>query len=138
MAEIIKETVITRENSVRPVEPQARGETPQKVYEKKKTIFRFDQVVWYILGLFEALLLFRLALKALGANPFAGFTGIVYSLTDPLTFPFRGILGTLVTGSSVIEWSTVIAGIVYLVAAWGLVYLIDLIYPITPKDVETQ
>lgn len=113
-------------------------ETPQKVFDKKKTILRFDQIVWYVLGLIEVLLVFRLALKALGANPMAGFTSIVYGLTNALVAPFRGILGVFVSGSSVIDWSTVIAAIVYLVIAWGLVYFIDLIYPITPKDVETQ
>lgn len=138
MAEIVKETIVTKENSIRPVEPQAKGEAPQKVYDKKKTIFRFDQVIWYVLGLVEILLGFRFVLKALGANSFTGFTSLIYSLTTPLSAPFRGIFGVLETGSSVIEWSTIIAGVVYLVVAWGLIYLLELIYPITPKDVETQ
>ena len=119
-------------------EPQAKGESPQKVYEKKKTIFRFNQVIWYILGVIEVLLAFRVALKAIGANPFVGFTGFIYTLTTPFAAPFSGILGASVTGNSIIEWSTIIAAIVYLVVAWGLVYLLDLIYPISPKDVETQ
>lgn len=137
MAETIKETTITEGTSVKQVEPQARGEAPQKVYDKKKTIFRFDQIIWYILGLVEVLLGFRLVLRALGANPL-GFTNLIYSLTRPLAAPFAGIFGASVTGNSVIEWSTIIAGFVYLCIAWGLVYLLELIYPITPKDVETQ
>jgi uncharacterized protein YggT (Ycf19 family) len=120
------------------VEPQAKGEAPQKVYETKKTIFRFNQIIWYILGLVEILLIFRVVLKALGADPFVGFTSLIYSLTTPLVAPFNGIIGTFVTGNSVIEWSTIIAAIVYICIAWGLAYLLDLIYPITPKDVETQ
>lgn len=119
-------------------EPQAKGEAPQKVYEKKKTIFRFNKIIWYILGLVEVLLGFRVALKALGANPFVGFTSFIYSLTNPFSAPFSGILGVSVAGNSIIEWSTIIAAIVYLVVAWGLVYFLDLIYPISPKDVETQ
>ncbi len=119
-------------------EPQAKGATPQKVYEKKRTIFRFNQIIWYILGLVEVLLVFRTVLKALGASQSAGFTSLIYSLTMPLTAPFSGILGVSITGNSVIEWSTAIAGIVYICVAWGLVYLLDLIYPIAPKDVETQ
>lgn len=119
-------------------EPQAHGEAPQKVYEKKKTIFRFNQIIWYILILIEVLLVFRTVLKALGANQSAGFTSLIYSITTPLTIPFSGILGTSITGNSMIEWSTLIAGVVYLVVAWGIVYLLDLVYPITPKDVETQ
>jgi hypothetical protein len=118
------------------VDPQVKGEAPQKVYEQKKTIFRFNQVIWYILGLIEVLLGFRVVLKALGANPFVGFTSFIYALTYPLAGPFSGILAISVTGTSVIEWSTIIAAIVYLCIAWGLVYLLDLIYPITPKDVE--
>ena len=119
-------------------EPQAKGEAPQKVFEKKKTIFRFTQVVWYILGLIEVLFAFRVVLKLLGANPFVGFTSLIYSLTSPLLAPFNGILGVSTTGNSIIEWSAIIAAAVYLCVAWGIVYLLDLIYPISPKDVETQ
>lgn len=137
MADTIKETIVTRENSPS-IEPRAQGEAPQKVYDKKKTIVRFNQIVWYVLGVVEVLLAFRLALKALGANSAAGFTSVIYSLTNPITMPFKGILGTAVSGVSVVEWSTLIAGLVYVCIAWGLVYLIDLIYPITPNDVDTQ
>lgn len=124
--------------TTRQVEPQAKGATPQKVYETKKTIFRFNQVVWYILGVIEVILGFRMTLKALGANSFSGFTSLIYAISDPLALPFRGILGTSATQGSVFEWSTIIAAIVYLFVAWGLIYLLDLIYPISPKDVETQ
>lgn len=129
--QVVRKTVIQSE-------PQAKGEAPQKVYEKKKTIFRFNQVIWYILGVIEVLLAFRVALKALGANPFVGFTGFIYSITTPFAAPFSGILGVSVAGNSIIEWSTIIAAIVYLIVAWGLFYLLELIYPISPKDVETQ
>jgi uncharacterized protein YggT (Ycf19 family) len=124
--------------TVRLVEPQAKGDAPQKIYEKKKSILRASQVIWYILGLVEVLLIFRFVLKVLGANPQVGFTNLIYTITTPLAGPFNGILGTSITGSSMFEWSTIIAAIVYLCIAWGLVYLMDLIYPITPSDVQTQ
>lgn len=145
-SDTIQEEVTTIENrtpeqvvktTTRQVEPEVKGEAPQKVYDKKKTIFRFNQVVWYILGLIEVLLVFRVVLKALGANPSAGFTSLIYAITSPLAVPFSGILGVSITGDSLIEWSTVIAAIVYLCVAWGFIYLMDLIYPITPRDVET-
>lgn len=129
--QVIKKTIIQPE-------PKAKGEHPQEVYEKKKTIFRFNQVIWYIVGFIEVLLIFRIVLKLLGANPTVGFTNLIYTITNPLVAPFNGILGASVTGNSLIEWSTIIAVIVYLCIGWGLVYLLDLIYPITPKDVETQ
>jgi len=120
------------------VEPQAKGEAPQIVFEKKKTIFRFNQIIWYILGFIEVLLLFRVILKLLGANSSIGFTSLIYSLTAPLAIPFNGILGATITGNSIIEWSTIVAAIVYLCVAWGFIYFLEMIYPITPKDVETQ
>ena len=118
------------------VGPQVQGQAPQEVYEKKRTIIRSNQIIWYILGLIEALLIFRLVLKGLGANLSSGFTSIIYAITAPLALPFAGILGESVSGNSLIEWSTVVAIVVYICIAWGVVYLIDLIYPITPKDVE--
>lgn len=124
--------------TIKQVEPQVKGEDPQKVYEKKKTILRFNQIIWYILGFIEVLLIFRLVLKALGANQYVGFTSLIYSITAPLAVPFNGVVGISATGSSVLEWSTIIAGIVYLCVAWGLVYLLEIIYPITPRDIETE
>lgn len=115
-----------------------QSESPQEVFETKKTIFRFSQIIWYILGIFEMLLIFRFILKGLGANPNAGFANFIYSLTDPVVNPFSGIVGTITSGNSMIEWSTMIAALVYFCVAWGLVYLLDLFFPITPKDVENN
>ena len=120
------------------VEPVVVGEAPQKVYEKKKTILRFNQIIWYILGLVEVLLIFRVVLKALGANQSSGFTSLIYSITGPLAVPFNGILGISTSGGSILEWSTIIAGVVYLCIAWGLVYLLEIVYPITPRDIEKE
>ncbi|RJP46219.1 MAG: YggT family protein [Armatimonadetes bacterium] len=131
------DTTTEEVTATRQVEPQAKGEAPQKVYNKKKAIFRFNQIIWYILGLIEVLLAFRIVLKTLGANSYSGFTSLIYALTAPLVTPFNGILGVSITGNSLIEWSTIIAAVVYLCVAWGFVYLMDLIYPITPRDVET-
>ena len=138
-------TIVENQNPVQVVkkttklaEPPVKGEAPQKVYEKKKTILPFNQIIWYVLGFTEVLLIFRVILKALGANQYVGFTSLIYSVTSPLALPFSGILGISVTGSSILEWSTIIAGIVYLCVAWGLVYLLEIVYPITPRDIEAE
>ena len=131
----VPKQVVTQ--TTKQVDPLAKGETHQKVFNTKKKILRFNQIVWYILGFIEVLLAFRVVLKALGASQI-GFTSFIYAITNPFASPFRGILGLTIAGDSLIEWSTIIAGIVYLCIAWGFVYLIDLITPITPEDVETQ
>lgn len=116
-------------------DPLVKEEAPQKVFDKKKKIFRINQIIWYILGLVEVLLAFRIVLKALGANADSGFTSFIYSITGPFALPFRGILGESIDGSSLFEWSSVFAVVVYLVIAGGLVYLLDLVNPVTKEEV---
>lgn len=118
------------------IQPSIVEEHPQKVFEKKKTIFRFYQIVWYILSVIEILLAFRVALKAIGANPFSGFVTLEYAITDPFALPFQGIIKASVNGMSIIEWSTMIAAVVYLLIAFGLVELLQVIKPVSQEEVE--
>lgn len=118
-----------------PVTP-LENQTPQQAYTKKKAIFRAYQIIWYILGIFEILLAFRFLLRLVGANPASGFTNLIYTLSAPLALPFRGIVGATQFGTSVIEWSTLIAMIVYLVIAYGLVKLFQLVKPTDPVEVQ--
>jgi len=114
------------------------GEHPQKTYAKKKAIFRVYQIIWYILGVIEVLLIFRVVLKMLGANLGSSFTNLIYTLSNPLALPFRGIFQTQVVEGSVFEWSTIIAGVVYAVVAWGLVQLFQLVKPTNPQEVSQK
>lgn len=118
------------------VPPTVKTEHPQRVYEKKKAIFRTHQIIWYILGAIEVLLGFRMSLKALGADPMGGFTSAVYAISNLFALPFQGIIPTTISGSSVIEWSTIIAAIVYLVIAYAIIYLLQMIKPVTPQEVS--
>ena len=111
-------------------------EQPKKVLDQKKTIFRFYQIIWHILTIIEALLIFRSVLKLLGANPFSGFTAFVYGLTDPLALPFQGILRNSVSGGNVIEWSTMIAAVVYFLFAYGVVIFLQFVKPVSKEEVE--
>ena len=57
-----------------------------------KPLYRGTQIASYILYLIEFLLGFRFILKLLGANPGAGFTDLIYSLTRPLAGPFLTVV----------------------------------------------
>lgn len=118
------------------VPPTVVTEHPQKVFEKKKTIFRTYQIIWYIVGVVEVLLGFRMALKALGAFPSSFFTSMIYTLSDPLVLPFTGILPASGTVNATFEWSTIIAAVVYLILAFGIMELMQLLKPVTPDEVE--
>jgi hypothetical protein len=121
-----EETTVTREQP-----------TSKRVYQQKKGIFRADQVIWYILAIVEIILAFRFVLKLLGANSANAFVSFMYSISAPLVYPFSTVLGTNVFGNSIFEWSVLVAALVYFVIAYILSYLLEIIYPITPRDLET-
>ena len=89
-----------------------------------KPLYRGTQVVWYILGVLESLLAIRFILKLLAANPVAGFTSFIYSITYPFVAPFLGVfrISRIVPGS-VFEWTTLLAMLVYWLLAIGIIKL---------------
>lgn len=129
-------TKIKKESAPDP-DPSAPVEGPPiVVYKKKKMIFRTYQIVWYVLGVIEVILTFRVLLKFLGANPGSIFTFIVYQISFPFILPFTGIVGNTVFGNSVIEWITFLAMGVYLVIAWGIIEFFQIIKPVDTEEVE--
>lgn len=89
-----------------------------------KPLYRGVQIVWYILYIVEALLAFRFVLKVMGANPEAGFTSLIYSLTWPFTAPFLAVFPRIVVQGSVWEWTTILAMFVYWLLAIGIIRLL--------------
>ena len=122
--------------NTRVMAPAVATGSPQKTYDTKKAIFRSYQVIWYILGVIEVVLAFRVILKFLGANSFSGFTRLIYAISAPFALPFAGILGTTVSTDLVFEWSTLIAMAVYAVIAYGIVALFQLVKPTNPAEVS--
>lgn len=125
---------ITRQ--VKVTTPTVETQSPKQAYETKKVIFRSYQVIWYIVGVVEVLLTFRVMLKLLGASTYSGFTNFVYSASDPFASPFFGILGTSVSQNMMLEWSTLIGMLVYVIVGYGIVAFLQFIKPTNPKEVE--
>lgn len=90
--------------------------------------FTARRVVYYILGILEVLLAFRLIFKLLGANPNSGFVSLIYSISQVFLVPFTAIFRSAETQGietkAVLEPSTIIAMIAYALIAWGIVKLI--------------
>src|SRR5438067_2442312 len=91
-------------------------------YETTRTVYYPGaEIVWYLAGLLELLLLFRFALKLLGANPAAGFTDFIYRISYPFVAPFINVFTpTAVPGTvpgSIFEWTTLLAMLVYWLVA---------------------
>jgi hypothetical protein len=89
-------------------------------------------IIWYIAGLLEILLAFRFVFALLGANPANGFANFIYSVSYPFVAPFFGLFGyTKQYGVSRFESYTLVAMLVYLVAAWLITRLFTLNRPRT-------
>ena len=121
MAEIIKESITTKN-----VGPKAAVTTETKsIASSSQTV---EYLIYFLFGVLEILLAFRLILKFMGASISSTFVGFIYGLTGIFILPFEGIFRSgfsegLET-TSVLEPSTLVALIVYAVLAWGIVKLI--------------
>ena len=76
------------------------------------------QAVYLAVGVIEALLFIRLALRLLGANAEAGFAQAIYWITNPLVSPFVGLFAPQAVGGAMLELDTLIALVAYAVAGW--------------------
>lgn len=88
-----------------------------------KPLYRGTQIVWYFFGLLEILLMFRFALKLLGANAYAGFTSFIYGVTHIFVVPFVSVFRVSYVEGSIFEWTTFLAMLVYAIIAWGIIKL---------------
>lgn len=88
-----------------------------------KPLYRGTQIVWYIVGLLEALLTFRFILKLLGANAGAGFTSFIYGSTYPFAAPFLSVFKQTRIEGSIFEWTTLLAMLVYWLVAMAIIKL---------------
>src|ERR1700734_721370 len=91
--------------------------------DSTKPLFRGVQIVWYILGILEALLAFRFLLKLADANPAAGFTRIIYDITYPFAEPFLDVFRITVVQGKIFEWTTLLAMVVYWLIALAIIRL---------------
>ncbi len=88
-----------------------------------KPLFRGTQIVWYVLGILEALLMFRFVLKLLGANPNAGFSNFIYDVTYVFAAPFLNVFRITRVEGSILEWTTLLAMLVYYLIAIAIIRL---------------
>lgn len=102
--------------------PAVRSQVHTEVRRPLESVV--SRIVFFAAGVIEVLLAVRFALELLGANAKAGFVQFVYSLSAPFMLPFNAIFGTTEAAGSTLEWSVLVAIVVYALVAWGIVALI--------------
>ncbi|OGG07398.1 hypothetical protein A2872_03515 [Candidatus Gottesmanbacteria bacterium RIFCSPHIGHO2_01_FULL_42_12] len=102
--------------------------TPTTVNTTATSSQTVEYLVYFLFGVLEIMLAFRLILKLTGASLQSAFVGLVYGVTGVFILPFEGIFrrgyAQGVETTSVLEPSTLVAIAVYAVLAWGIVKLI--------------
>lgn len=107
-------------------------------HNRAKPLYRGVQVVWYILGVLEILLAFRFVLKLLAANGDAGFTSFIYGITQPFLAPFVAVFRSPRVESSVFEWTTLLAMVVYWLVAWWVTRLFVISKPVSAVEADAK
>ena len=123
MAEIIKETVTTKTNNNDQLKETASG-------KEATNSQRAGYLIYFLFGFLEILLIFRLLLKLTGASLSSGFVSEIYTISDIFILPFEGIFRRGFTQgvetTAVLEPSTIVAILVYILVAWAIVKLIGI------------
>ena len=90
-----------------------------------------ERMIYFLFGILEVLLAFRLAFKLAGASLTSGFVSFIYGLSGVFILPFVGIFhrgfAPGMETKAVFEPETFVALIVYAVVAWGIVKLIRIL-----------
>ncbi len=88
--------------------------------EQRVATFKATQLIWLLLGLLEAAIALRVIFKLLGVNEANSFATLLYSITGFFLAPFASLAKAPAAGGSVLEVSSIIAMIVYLLIGWAL------------------
>lgn len=92
----------------------------QHRHERLRLVNKFKSIVWLILGFIETFIGLRVLLKGLAANPANEFADFVYTVSRLFLTPFFGLVGEPVANGNVLEVSSLVAMVVYLLAALGI------------------
>lgn len=90
--------------------------------------FKATQLIWLFLGLLEVGLALRFVFKLIGVNPGNLFAAFLYGITDLFVAPFATLTGAPAAGGMVLEISTIIAMIVYLLLGWALERIVYVLF----------
>lgn len=94
---------------------------------------RVQGLIWFACAVVVTIILFRFGLLLLGANPDAGFAQFVYTVSHPFVAPFLALFGQeTIYGRSTLEFSDLVAVVLYIAVAAGLSRLVLLM--MAPND----
>ena len=104
--------------------------TSQRQPERENRIltFKATQLIWLLFGILETLIVLRIGLLLIGANPDSPIVALIYGFTHLFLFPFTGLISSPTFDNFVLEVSSIFALLIYALIAWVLERTIWLIF----------
>jgi YggT family protein len=95
---------------------------------QNSSVARIINIVYFLFGAVELLLVVRVVLVLVGVNAANAFAGFIYELSAPFVALFASLLqNPTLGGASVLEVTTLIAMLVWAIVAWLVARLIWLV-----------
>lgn len=111
-----------------PVVEQREVVTEDLAASNRQALYQLSALIGFLFGILEGLIGIRILLKLIAANPANEFARFIYDITAIFLAPFRGLTATPAAGGVVLEISSIIAMIIYALAAWAIIQLVWLLF----------
>jgi YggT family protein len=123
---------VARREDVR-VSQQAGAEQRQTVTEdvnagQRQTLQWVSTLTGFLFTVLEGLIGLRIVLKLIDANSQNAFASFVYNITALFVAPFTGLIGNPAMGGNVLEITSLVALVVYVLVAAVIIRLIWLLF----------
>jgi len=96
--------------------------------EQRVAGFKATQLIWLLLGLLEAAIALRVVFKLIAVNAANPFAALLYNVTDLFVAPFASLVGAPAAGGMVLEISSLLAMIVFLLVGWAFERIVYLLF----------
>ncbi len=116
-----------KENKVTQIK-EIRTSQHEDGQEQRMASFKVTQLIWWFLGLLEALLALRFVFKLIGVNSANTFASLLYNISGFFVKPFASLMGAPAASGMVFEFSTLLAMIIYGLGGWGIIKLIYVLF----------
>jgi len=90
--------------------------------------FKATQMIWLLLGLLEAAIALRVVFKLIAVNAANPFAKLLYGVTNIFLAPFKSLVGNPTSNSNVLEITSIIGMLVYLLIAWGIERIVYVLF----------
>jgi len=96
--------------------------------EQRITTFKVTEMIWLLLGILEGALALRFVFKLIGVNAANAFASFLYNVTELFVAPFASLIGAPAYEGMVMEISSLLAMIVYLLLGWAFYKIVSVLF----------